>query len=198
MFRKLQSGYRFGFQRNPAEELDALHRILPNGGFAGQHDGIGFFVDGVGDVGDLGPGRMRVVDHGFEEMRRHDHAFAVLGTESHDGALDIRQVFQVDLHAEISARDHNAVRFLDDRFQVPDSFLVLDLRDDLYLPDLVAHQILQLLNISGLAHKRQGDEVHIPLQTKKNILDIFLRNRREIDTDAGEIHVAFALQKPAV
>ena len=79
MFRKLQSGYRFGFQRNPAEELDALHRILPNGGFAGQHDGIGFFVDGVGDVGDLGPGRMRVVDHGFEEMRRHDHAFAVLG-----------------------------------------------------------------------------------------------------------------------
>ncbi len=90
------------------------------------------------------------------------------------------------------------VRFFDDLFQVPDPFLVLDLRDDLHLPDLFAHERLELLDIPGLAHERKGDEVHIPFQAEQDILGVLLRDRRQIDTDAREINVALTLQEPTV
>ena len=57
---------------------------------------------------------------------------AILGTESHDGALDIRQVFQVDLHAEISARDHNACLLY-----------TSDAADDLLCVDLGGRRIIK-------------------------------------------------------
>ena len=94
-----------------------------------------------------------MVDHGFEEMGGHDDAFAILGAESHDRALHIGQIFQIDLHAEIAARNHDAVRLFDDRFEVFDTFLILDLGDDFHPPDLVAHERFQLLDVSGLAHE---------------------------------------------
>ena len=36
--------------------------------FAGQHDGAGAVVNGVGNVGNLGAGRARVFGHGFEHL----------------------------------------------------------------------------------------------------------------------------------
>ena len=55
---------------------DGLDRILADGRFAGEHDGVSSVVDGVGDVGDLGAGGAGIVDHRLEHLGRGDDRFA--------------------------------------------------------------------------------------------------------------------------
>ena len=38
------------------EYFDAFEGVFTGGGFAGKHDGVGLLEDGVGHIGDLGPG----------------------------------------------------------------------------------------------------------------------------------------------
>ena len=46
----------FGFGDDAGHHLDGFDGIGAHGGFAGEHDGVGAVVDGVGDVGDFGAG----------------------------------------------------------------------------------------------------------------------------------------------
>src|SRR5678816_3425014 len=105
-------------------------------------------------------------------MGGDDHPFSVLGTELYDPALDVWQILDVDLHPKISTRNHNAIRLLDDLFQVANAFLVLDLCDNLHSPDFFTHECLELLNIGRFTDERQRDEVHIPFQAEQDILGV--------------------------
>lgn len=64
------------------KDFDALHGVFADRSFPGYHESIGFFEDGIGDVGDLGPSGGGVGDHGFEEVGGDDHA----GGRSRDSA----------------------------------------------------------------------------------------------------------------
>ncbi len=60
------------------ENLNALDRVLAHGGFTAQHDAVGLFEDGIGDVGDFRAGRHGILDHRLQHVRGHD-----------DGAADL-------------------------------------------------------------------------------------------------------------
>jgi len=69
------------------EHLDATHRMFADGGLAGEHDGVGFLVDGIGDIGDLRPGRHWIDDHRLQHMGGDDDALAVDGALANDAPL---------------------------------------------------------------------------------------------------------------
>ena len=101
------------------------------------------------------------MDHRFQEMGCHNHAFAGFRAESHNSALHIRQILQVDFCPQISASHHNAIRFPDDIFQIANPFLIFNLGNNFHPPYFMSHQLFQLLDILRFPNKGQSNEIHI-------------------------------------
>ena len=87
---------------NAVEHRDATHRVLADRRFPAEHHRVDLFVHRVGDVGDLGSGRHRVVDHRFQQVGRHDHRPAGDRTAPHHVALGHREHLELHLDAEIA------------------------------------------------------------------------------------------------
>ena len=99
----------FRFHADFCHGFHSLHGVFSRGRFAGEHDGAGAVVDGVGDVGDLGTGGTGLVDHGFQHFRRCDAAFSCEAAFVDEHFLDLREFLVGDLHAEVAAGNHDAV-----------------------------------------------------------------------------------------
>ena len=67
------------------EHLHAIEGVFADRGFAGEHDAVGLFVDGVGDIGDLGARGHGLGDHRFQHVGGDDDGLA-LGDAGLDGA----------------------------------------------------------------------------------------------------------------
>ena len=65
-----------GFDDDAGHHGDRFNRVLAHGRFAGEHDGVGAVVNGVGHVGDLGARGARVLDHRLEHLRGGDDRLA--------------------------------------------------------------------------------------------------------------------------
>lgn len=63
-------------------------RMRADTGFTTEHDGIGTFVDGIGDIGNFCPSGNRVGNHAFKEMRGDDAAFAMNRSSVNESPLD--------------------------------------------------------------------------------------------------------------
>ena len=103
-----------------------------------------------------------------------------------------------DLHPQVPARDHDSVRLFEDRVKVLQALLVLDLADDLDARALGAEHPADQVEVRALPHKGGGDEVdvvgHAPVAEVPLVL---LRERRQVDDDAGQVDV-FALPERRV
>ena len=78
---------------------------------------------------------------------------------AHDLLLQERHVLERALHREVAARDHEAVEGLDDLVEVVDGLRLLDLGDDGQHHALLAHDRADVLDVLGVAHEAQRDEV---------------------------------------
>ena len=87
-----------------SKNFDAFHRITADAGFATQHDRIRLLENGVGDIGDFGARRHRILDHRFQHVRRDDDRFAETQAALHDSPLNDRQFF----HRALRCRDRRA------------------------------------------------------------------------------------------
>ena len=58
--------------------LDGFDRILAGRAFGGEHDGVAAVVDGIGHVAGFGARGARILDHGFQHLRRRDDGLAML------------------------------------------------------------------------------------------------------------------------
>ena len=65
-----------GFGDDAGHHGDGFDGILADGRFAGEHDGVGAVVDGVGHVGDFGAGGARILDHRLEHLGGGDDRLA--------------------------------------------------------------------------------------------------------------------------
>ena len=105
----------FRFEHDAIHALERLDRKLAEGGFAGQHHGIGAVIDRIGDVADLGTGRPWILSHGIEHVRRGDDRLAGQTGFQDEPFLHVGHFFQGDFDAEIAAGNHDAVEGVDDR-----------------------------------------------------------------------------------
>ena len=176
------------------ENLDAFQRVFADGGFAAEHDGVGLFVDRVGDIGDFGPGGHGGFDHAFEHVGGDDDGFADAEAGFDDAPLDDGQFLVGDFDAEIAARDHDAVGFAHDLVQVGDGLLVLDLGEDEGARAVFLEELLQLEEVARFAHEGQGDEIHAELESEFDVLDVFGGEGGQADLDARQVDMAAAAE----
>ena len=54
VFESVRITILFDARGDAVEHFNTLHRIFAHGRFAAEHDGVGLFVDSIGDVGDFG------------------------------------------------------------------------------------------------------------------------------------------------
>ena len=110
--------------------LDRLHGVFTSRCFAGEHDGARAVVDGVCNVGNFRACGAGVLNHGLEHLGRSDDARTEQAAGRDELLLDGGQLCERNLHAEVAARDHDALAHAADVFNVVNARAVLDLRDD--------------------------------------------------------------------
>ena len=190
----MRAAAAFDARGDAVENFDALERIFADGGFAAQHDGVGLLENGVGHVGDFGARGHGRFNHAFEHVRGDDDGFALAQAGFDDAPLDDGQFFVGNFDAEIAARDHDAVGFVDDFFEVFDGLLVFDLGDDERVRFGLVEKFAQLKQVAGFAHEGQRDEIHAEFEAELHVGDVLGGERGQADFDAGQIDVAAAAE----
>jgi len=167
-----------------------FHGVAPDGGFPAHHDGVSLLEDGVGDVGDLGPGGDRIFDHRLEHVGRDDDLAADAGAFSHDGALHDGQFLNVDLDPEIAPRDHDGVGFLNDAGEVLDGLLILDFGNDQGGASASDELLAQVADVFGIAHETDRNVVDRKLGGEVEVVHVLLRENGQIDPYPRQVDVA--------
>ena len=163
---ELRAAAAFDARGDAVENLDAFERIFADGRFAAQHDGVGLLKNGVGHVGDFRARGHRRFNHAFEHVRGDDDRTADAQAGFDDAALDDGQFFVGNFNPQVAARDHDAVGFLHDGFQIFDRLLVLDFGDDERLRFAFLKHFAELKQIAGFAHKGKRDEIHVRVPSR--------------------------------
>ncbi len=175
---------------------DGVHGIGADRAFGGEHDRRGAVEDGVGDVGDLGSGRRRRGDHGFEHLRSGDDGLAAGDALAGDLLLEVRKLLDAELGAQIAAGDHDAAGRVDDPLEVLDRSTGLDLGDDQRAsrvglgadaPDVV-----------GGAHEADGDHVDAFVDERVEQPQVLGRRRRHAQPVRGDVEARATLNRPSV
>ena len=172
------------------EGFDAFDGVFSGGGFAGEHDGVGLFEDGVGDIGDFGASGDRVDDHRLEEMSGDDDWASAFDAAFDDASLDDREILHGAFDAEVAASDHDGVGFADDVIEVSDGELIFDFGDDLGLGGVGFESVAEHVQVAALAAEGEGDEVDGHFCAECHVSEVFFGERGEVDFNAWEIDVA--------
>ena len=150
-----------GLLDDPRHGLDDQDGVLAGGGLAREHQGVGAVEDGVGDVGRLGAGGARLLDHRLEHLGRHDHRLAGEAAGGDDLLLQHGDGVERHLDPEVAAGDHQAVGRVGDLVEVLDRGLALDLGDDRDPPAGLRHHRADRLDVRRLADVARGEEVRL-------------------------------------
>ena len=110
--------------------LHGLHGVFASRRLAGEHDGARAVVDRVCHVGNFRARGAGILDHGLEHLGCGDDARTEQAAGRDELLLDGGELCERDLHAEVAARDHDALAHAADVFNVVNARAVLDFRDD--------------------------------------------------------------------
>ena len=94
-----------------------------------------------------------------------------------DLLLDERHLLRPDLDPEVAARNHDAVRGLDDRRQIAERLRFLDLGDHLRLGAGVEDQLAQRADVVDRADEREGDVVDTEAQCELEVPPVLVGER---------------------
>mmetsp|Transcript_10764 Transcript_10764/g.19797 ORF Transcript_10764/g.19797 Transcript_10764/m.19797 type:complete len:219 (+) Transcript_10764:454-1110(+) len=170
-----------------AHDVNGLLKVGTVGRFSRQHDGIGSIVHGIGDIGTLGSGGTRILDHGFQHLRgSNDHLTGNVCLSDHK-LLCQKHFGGWDFHSQISSGNHDSVRFFENFVVVLESLLVFNFANDFDLrPSIVCQEFTQITNVLSGPDKGCGDEFHALFDSKiDNIVDILVGKGRKFDCNSG-------------
>ena len=177
---------------------DGFDGILAGCGLTGEHDGVGAVVDGVGDVGGLGAGGARVLDHRLEHLRGGDDGFAVLGRAANDVLLKRGNFFGGNFDAEIAAGDHDGIGDFEDRVEVLDGLGLFELGDDPCVGVECSEAVLYVADVVGGADEGDGDGVDALADSEDEVFFVFFGERRNVDGDTGQVDSLVLAEHAAV
>ena len=187
-----------GFGDDLGHHGDGFDGIFAGGGLAGEHDGVGAVVDGVGDVGGFGAGGARVFDHRLEHLRGGDDGLAVLGGAANDVLLDGGNFFGRDFDAEIATGDHDGVGDFEDAVEVLDGLGLFELGDDPGIGVEGGEAVLDVADVVGGADEGDGDGVDALADGEDEVFLVLFGERGNFDGDAGEIDALVFAEHAAV
>ena len=148
-----------------------LNGVLTGSGLAGEHDGGGAVVHGVGHVGNLRPGGPGVLNHGFQHLGSGDHPLAQQAALVNQPLLNGGQLHKGDFHTQVASGHHDALAGLANSLNIVHTGLVLDLGDDLdALAAVFVQEIAHIQHILLGGNKGRGHKVHIVLDAPQQVL----------------------------
>ena len=127
------------------------------------------------------------MDHGLQHLRGGDDRFSPPVGPAHDVLLHDRDSFDGHFHAQIAARDHDAVRRVENLVEPLQRARTLDLRDEKRFVAQLACRRAHGLHVRGAFNKGLADRVHAMLQREFQTLAIPLRERADAEIDAREV-----------
>ena len=189
---------RLGPQGNGIHGLHRLHGVFARRCLAGEHDGGGSVVDGVGHVGDLRPGGAGILHHRVQHLCGCDDRLAGGHALGDHVLLDDGNLCEVDLHAHIPPGHHDAVRHGQDLRQVADPLLVFNLGDDLDGGVCLIQQAADLPHVVRRADEAGGDEVKALFHAEEDVLPVPLAHVGHGQADARHIDALVVFHGPVV
>jgi len=195
--RSLVVNASLGFGGALAHDGDGVDWVVTSSGLTGEHDAISSIKDGVGDIGCFGTGGTGSLAHGFEHLRSSDDRLGCDVSLFDHPLLGNEDLLGWDLHAEITSCNHDTIGGSENIIIIVESFLVLDLGNDLNVSASWSENITDSLNIFGLSHERGCDHVDALLDTELNKVDLVLLSEGwEVNDCSWKVHV-FAFSKTA-
>ena len=175
----------FGLGDDLAHHLHRFERIAARGRFGREHHRVGAVVDRGRHIGGLGARRHRGRDHRLEHLGGHDHRLAGLAAGAHDALLDRRHLLGRHFHAQVAARHHHRIGFLDDTLQAVDRRRLLQLGDD---PGPSVDDALDLDHVFGTLDEGQRHPVDTQLKAEAQVGVVLLGQRRKRQHHARHVH----------
>ena len=183
-----------GLGGNLGHGPDGFHGIFAVGGLAAQHEGVRTVVDGIGDVGHLGAGGARVVDHRVEHLGGHDDGFLGQDTLADEDTLNAGDALLRHLDAQVATGYHHAVGHFEDFVDIVHALLVLYLGDDADVAALRVENLADVQDVLAVAHEGVGDEVDVAVDGIVDVAAVALGQRRQVDAHAGHVDTLPAAQ----
>ncbi len=167
---------------------------LPTADLGRQHHRVGAFEHGGGDVGDLGPGRRRRVDHRFQHLRGDHHRLAGIARRAGDLLLQAGDLLHRHLHAEIAARHHDGVGEIDDLLEMIERRRLLDLG---HHRGAAARELARLGDVLGALHEGQRDPGDAERQGELDVGAVLLGHGAERQHGVGQADALAAAEHAA-
>ncbi len=141
---------------------DCLNGVRARRRLAGEHDRARTVVNGVGNVGNFRSRGAGIFDHGFEHLGRRDTALACDTAGVDDRLLNVGQFLVGDLHAHVSAPDHNAVGHVEDFLQIIHARAVFNFGDEVDVRRAVlAQKVPHVENVLRFGNERTSHEIDL-------------------------------------
>ena len=112
--------------------------------------------------------------------------------------LDQRNFLRRDFHPQVAACHHDRMRDFENGVQVFDGLRLLQLGDQTDIAAMLRDGAPRAQNILGGTHERYGDQVHSLRQTKLQVDQILLGQRRNAHVGARQIDALVLAQHAAV
>ena len=187
-FRKMDPGRidRIGFDASAdlVHHRHGLDRKCPGCAFGRQHDRVRAFVNGVGDIADLGPRRGRRNDHRFQHLGGDHHRLSGLARSGDDPVLQRRNALGRKLDAEVAASDHHRVGQLQYLVQPVDRLGLLDLGQQ---RRRIADQLARFGHVFRSLDEGQGNEIGALFQREFQVFPILLGQGRDRHQHIGDV-----------
>mmetsp|Transcript_15049 Transcript_15049/g.35858 ORF Transcript_15049/g.35858 Transcript_15049/m.35858 type:complete len:510 (+) Transcript_15049:276-1805(+) len=163
-------------------DFHGLHGVVPGGCLAGEHHAVGAVEHGVGDVGCFGTRRAGALPHRLQHLGRRYHGLASNVAFLDHHLLREEDLLGGDLHAEVAARDHDAVGLFEDGVKVGDALLVLYLGDDVDPRAFRPKHLADVVDVLRLPH--EGGCNGVDLVRDAPVLEVLL----VLGGECGEVH----------
>ena len=173
IFFRLCGNFRHG--------LHSVQRIFAISRFTAQHQSIRTVIDSVSNIRDLCTGRTRIRNHCMEHLGSYNYRFLSQNTLADKQTLDSGNTFLRNFDTKVTTSYHHAVGYFQNFVDVIHTFLIFNLGNDADITVMGIQDFLYIKNILFVAHKRVSYEINIFLDGIKNVIAVFLRQRRKID-----------------
>ena len=184
-------GMSFDFLDDARHRFDGESWIRTRGSLRRQHHRIGAIHDGVGDVAGLGPRWSWVLDHRLQHLRGGDHRTPVTIGEANDSLLGAGYGFEWQLDPKVTARNHDRIAGTNDRFDVMERDVLLDLRHD---QQPLGNHLPKRLDVLSPSYKAKGEVIHFLVDGEVDVGDILIGDRWSRDLDTRQIHAFVTLE----
>ena len=176
-----------GLETSLVHLVDSLGGVSSLGSLSRQHDAVRAIGNSVTDIADLGTGRARVLDHGFQHLGGADDGLS--GNVAHGNKLLLsgKHLSGGDLDTKITASYHDTVSLAENFREVVKTLAVLDLGDDLNVLAVLPKNLADVPDVLSTANEGGEDHVDVVLDAKLQISLILVGEGGKVNVCVGQV-----------